>query len=86
VFSEIVLVFQRTDIYRPYYVPFDVFRQMHSKRKFRLVFCVEAPKKYRGFGLEMMMRRIEYEISGGGLDFLASPPTLVISEGNPWTG
>jgi len=86
VFSEVVLVFQRPDLYRPYYIPFDVFRQMHSKRNFRLVFCVEVPKRYRGVGLQVMRGRIEYEISEGRLDFLASPPTLVISEGNSWAG
>lgn len=77
-----ILVFQRPDLYRPYYIPFDMFRQMHSKRKFRLVFCLEVSKKYRELGLQVMRRRMEYEIAERRLEFLASPPTLAISERN----
>jgi hypothetical protein len=86
VFSEVVLVFQRPDLYRPYYIPFEMFRQMHSERKFRLVFCLEVSKRYRDFGLQVMRRRMEYELAERRLDFLASPPSLAISEGNSWTG
>ena len=86
VFSEIVLVFQRPDLCRPYYIPLDMFRRMHSRRKFRLVFCLEVSKRYRDNGLLAMKQRMEDEIAEGRLEFLASPPTLAISEGNSWTG
>jgi len=59
---------------------------MHSKRKFRLVFCLEVSKRYRDLGLQVMRQRIGYELAERRLDFLASPPTLVVSRGNPWTG
>jgi len=85
-FSEVILVFQRPDLYRPYYIPFEMFRQMHSKRKFQLVFCLEVSKKYRDLGLQVMRQRMEYELAERRLDFLESPPALTISEGNPWTG
>ena len=77
-FSEIILVFQRPDLCRPYHIPFDVFREMYSKRKFRLVFCLEVLKKYRAAGLEVMRRRMDLEIAQQRLDFLASPPTLAV--------
>ena len=86
VFSEVVLVFQRPDLYRPYQIPFDVFRQMYSKRKFRLVFCLEVAKKYRDFGWDRMRRRLDSETSHQRLNFLASLPTLTISERNSWAG
>ncbi|KAF9647258.1 hypothetical protein BDM02DRAFT_3117397 [Thelephora ganbajun] len=86
VFSEIILIFQRPDLYRPYYIPFDMFRQMHSERKFRLVFCMEVSKRYRHLGLQVMKRRMEYEVEERRLDFLESPPTLTVSEVNSWTG
>jgi hypothetical protein len=86
VFSEVILVFQRPDLYRPYHISFDMFREMHSKQKFRLVFCLEVSKKYRDMVLHMMRRRMEWEIAHRRLDFLASPPTLTISERNPWAG
>ena len=84
-FSEVILVFQRPDLYRPYYIPFEVFRQMHSRRKFRLIFCLEVAKRYRNSGLRVMRQRMEYELAGKRLDFLETPPTLVISERNSWT-
>lgn len=86
VFSEVILVFQRPDLYRPYYIPFEIFRQIHSKRKFRLVFCLEVSKRYRELGLQVMEWRMEYELAQRRLDFLASPPTLTINRGNPWAG
>ena len=84
-FCEIILVFQRPDLYRPYYLPFDMFREMHSEKKFRLVFCLEVSKRHRNVGLMVMQQRMGYEISERRLDFLASPPTLRVSEGNYWT-
>jgi hypothetical protein len=86
VFSEIILVFQRPDLYRPFYIPFDMFRQMYSERKFRLVFSVEVAKKYRDAGMRVMQGRLADEVSRQALDFLENPPTLRVSEGNPWTG
>ena len=86
VFSEIILVFQRADLCRPYHIPFDMFRQMYSEKKFRLVFCLEVSKKYRNLGLQVMRQRMKWEIAERRLDFLASPPTLTISERNSWTG
>ena len=59
---------------------------MYSKRKFRLVFCLEVLKKYRAGGLEVMRRRLDLEIAQKRLDFLASPPTLAIRERNFWKG
>jgi len=85
-FSEVVLVFQRPDLYRPYSISFETFREMHSKRKFRLVFCLEVLKKYRNPGFQVMRQRMEYEMTQRRLNFLESPPTLKISEGNPWAG
>ena len=85
-FSEVILVFQRADLYRPYYILFEMFRQMHSKRKFRLVFCLEVSKKHMDLGLQVMRQRMEYELAERRLDFLESPPALTISEGNSWTG
>jgi len=84
VFSEIVLVFRRTELFRPYHIPFETFREMYSKRKFRLVFCLEVLKKYRNVGLNVMRRRMDLEIARKRLDFLASPPTLAIRERNFW--
>ena len=84
VFSEIILVFQRPDLYRPYHIPFDAFREMYSKRKFRLVFCLEVLKKYRAGGLEAMRQRLDSEVAQQRLDFLDSPPTLTIRERNFW--
>lgn len=86
VFSEIILVFQRPDLYRPYYIPFGMFRQMHSERKFKLVFSLEVAKRHRGVGLNVMQQRMGYEIAERRLEFLESPPTLRINEGNRWTG
>jgi len=63
-----------------------VFREMYSKRKFRLVFCLEVLKKYRAVGLEVMRRRMDSEIAQQRLDFLASPPTLAIRGRNFWRG
>ena len=77
-FSEIILVFQRPDLYRPYQIPFEVFREMYSKRKFRLVFCLEVLKKYRAAGWEVMRQRLDSEIAQRRLDFLSSPPTLAV--------
>lgn len=85
-FSEVVLIFQRPDLYRPYHIPFDAFRQMYSKKKFRLVFCLEVSKKYRDTGFQSMWKRLEWEMTHQRLDFLESPPTLIISERNCWTG
>lgn len=85
-FSEVILIFQRPDLYRPYYIPFEVFRQMHSMKKFRLIFCLEVARRYRNTGLRIMRQRMEYELSERRLDFLESPPTLAISERNSWTG
>lgn len=85
VFSEIILVFQRPDLCRPYYVPFDMFRQMHSERKFRLVFCLEVAKRYKDAALQVMLQRMESEVTQRKLDFLESPPTLRMSEGTSWT-
>ena len=84
-FSEVILVFQRPDLYRPYYIPFEVFRQMHSRRKFRLIYCLEVAKRYRNSGLRVMRQRMEGELAGKRLNFLETPPTLVISERNSWT-
>jgi len=84
VFSEIVLVFQRPDLYRPYFIPFDMFRQMHSERKFRLVFSLEVAKRHKDLGLQVMELRMGYEVAQERLDFLENPPTLRISEGNSW--
>jgi hypothetical protein len=84
VFSEIVLVFQRPDLYRPCFIPFDTFRQMHSERKFRLVFSLEVAKRHEDPGLQVMGYRMGYEVAQRRLDFLESPPTLRISEGNSW--
>ena len=86
VFSEVVLVFQRPDLYRPYSISFEPFREVHSRRKFRLVFCLEVSKRHRDFGLQVMQHRIVYEMAQRRLGFLESPPTLTISEGNHWTG
>jgi len=85
-FAEIILVFQRPDLYRPYYIPFDVFREMYSKRKFRLVFCLEVLKEYRPVWLEILRQRMDSEITHQRLDFLASPPTLAIRGQNFWKG
>lgn len=85
-FSEIILVFQRPDLYRPYFIPFAVFRQIYSKRKFRLVFCLEVSKKHRPAGLEALRRRMEWEVYHQRLDFLESPPILTVSERNSWGG
>jgi hypothetical protein len=63
-----------------------MFREMHSKKKFRLVICLEVAKKHRYAGLRLMRERMEWEMSQGLLDFLTSPPTLTISERNCWTG
>jgi hypothetical protein len=84
VFSEVILVFQFADLYRPYRVPFDMIREMHSKKKFRLVYCLEVSKKYRDEILQTMRQRMEWEIAHGRLDFLESPPTLTISERDSW--
>lgn len=86
VFSEVVIIFQRPDLYRPTYIPFDVFREMYSKREFRLVFCLEVPKSHRNFGLDVMRRNLDWGESHQKLDFLASPATLAISERNSWMG
>ena len=86
VFTEIILVFQRPDLYRPFYIPFEMFREMHSERKFRLVFSLEVAKKYREVGVQVMRRRMAGEMGGPSLEFLGEPPTLRVSEGNPWTG
>ena len=83
-FSEIVLVIQRPDLYRPHYVPVDVFRQMHSERKFRLVYCLEVSKRHKDRGLEVMQQRMWHDIAGRRLDFLEGPPTLRMSEGESW--
>jgi len=83
-FSEIILVFQRPDLYRPYNIPFETFREIHSKQKFRLVFCLEVAKRYRKRGLDVMQRRLDFEMAQQRLDFLASPPTLSIREQNFW--
>lgn len=85
-FSEVILVFQRPDLYRPYYIPFEVFRQMHSMKKFRLIFCLEVARRHRSLGLRVMRQRMDYELAERRLDFLESPPTLAISERNSWTG
>jgi hypothetical protein len=84
-FCEIVLVFQRPDLYRPYYLPFDMFREMHTERKFRLVFCLEVSKRHRDVGLRVMQQRMGYEVSERRLDFLESTPTLRMSEGDSWS-
>lgn len=80
-FTEIILVFQYPDLYSPYYIPFDTFRQMHLERRFRLVFCLEVPKRHKDLGLLVMQLRMEYEAAQQRLDFLESPLTLRISEG-----
>ena len=85
-FSEVVLIFQHPDLYRPSHIPFNAFRQMYSKKKFRLVFCLEVSKKYRDVGFQAMWRRMELEMTHRRLDFLESPPTLMVSERNCWTG
>ena len=84
VFSEFVLVFQRWDLDNSHHIPFDVFRPMYSKRKFRLVFCLEVTKSFRDKGLGVMRRRLDWEVDHQRLDFLASRPTLAISERNAW--
>ena len=68
------------DIYFPSTIQFEfgLFREMYSKRKFRLVFCLEVPKNDRTAGSRLMRQRMDSEIVQKGLDFLASPPTLVI--------
>lgn len=86
VFSEIVLVFQRPDLCRPFYIPFDMFRQMHSERKFRLVFCLEVAKRYKGAALQVMEQRMRYQEDERWFDFLESPPTLRMRERESWTG
>ena len=86
VFSEVILVFQRLDLYCPNHIPFDMLRQMHSKRKFRLVFCLEAAKKYRDHGREVMLRKVSLGPTYQPLDFLTSRPTFETSERNSWTG
>lgn len=84
VFSEIILVFQRPDLYRPYYLPPDMFHQMHSERKFKLVFCLEVAKRHRKIGVRVMKQRLAYEVKERRLGFLGRPPTLRVSEGNSW--
>lgn len=86
VFSEIILIFQRPDLCRPYYIPFDIFRQMHSERKFRLVFSLEVAKRHRAAALQVMQERMGSEVANQRLNFLESPPTLRMSEGNSWIG
>ena len=84
-FSVFILVFQRSDLYNSHHTPFDVFRQMYSKRKFRLVFCLEVSKSFRDVGWYVIQRRLDREIGHQRLNSLASRPTLTISERNAWT-
>ena len=91
VFSEVILVFRYLDLNHPYpilFYPllFDALRHTYSKRRFRMVFCLEVVEKDICAGMQMMRERLEWETIHGRLDFLASPPTLVVGERNPWTG
>jgi len=79
-FSEITLLFQYQDLIHPFYIPFDVFREMHSKRKFRLVFCLEVLKIYTAVGLKVVRQEMDRMFAQGIVDFLESPPTLVARE------
>ena len=84
-FYEIILTITFRSFIRLDNIPFGIFHEMYSKRKFRLVFCIEAwDKMGGGVQLEEMRRMVDSEIARGRLDFLASPPTLAIREQNTW--
>ena len=57
---------------------------MHSKREFRLVFCLEVARIFREVGFDAMRQVLDQEMEEKRLDFLGNRPTLMISERSSW--
>ena len=56
---------------------FEVFREVHKVRNFRLVLCVEAQWDRTGMSYEVIKRIIAAEQAAGGFDYLSSHPLVV---------
>ena len=56
---------------------FEVFREMHTVRNFRLVLCVQASQDHMAIGYEGLKRVVAMEQAAGRFDYLSSHPLVV---------
>ncbi|KAF9780964.1 hypothetical protein BJ322DRAFT_289281 [Thelephora terrestris] len=54
----------------------EVFRKMHSARKFRLVFCVDVHSCMKDFSVRMLKSGVEKEEVNGGFEYLVCRPVI----------
>ena len=56
---------------------FEVFREMHKARNFRLVLCVDVLDCMGGYAMQVLERAIAAEKAKGGFDSLFPEPLLI---------
>lgn len=62
---------------------FEVFREMHTVRKFRLVLCVDAQWDHMETRYEGLRRVVAAEQEAGGFDYSSSHPLVVRTGWSP---
>jgi hypothetical protein len=76
VFSEIVIIFSGSDVYRPPETLASVIREFCGTRELRVAFCLETSKESEVEGLRKLTLETERTAAAGLYDFLPCPPLV----------